>query len=175
MDQSDATPTNALSPISMHPRTAATLDQLERVDWFTCVGVNDTATAVVLSSWQDAIEHCASTEWENLCLEAANQYCERLVERSRERFNKWNDIAVELKETTEPYVRRKIDSVVRANNLPKVFENMVQWDILHLCMEAEYADVYPPGYFASQGYWYSKGHFPCGWEGEFPKGKRIIY
>jgi hypothetical protein len=56
-----------------------------------------------------------------------------------------------------------------------VFENMVQWDILHVCMEAEYADVYPPGFYASQAYWYVKGHYPCGWQGEFPKGKLIIY
>jgi len=53
---------------------------------------------------------------------------------------------------------------------------MVQWEILGVCMEAEYADVYPPGFYASQAYWYVKGHFPCGWEGgEFPKGKLIIY
>ena len=51
----------------------------------------------------------------------------------------------------------------------------VQWDILHVCMEAEYADVYPPGFYASQAYWYVKGHFPCGWQGEFPNGKLIVY
>jgi len=65
--------------------------------------------------------------------------------------------------------------VVRENDLPKAFEDTVQWDIIHLCMEAEYADVYPPGFYASQGYWYAKGHFPCGWQGEFPLGTRIIY
>jgi hypothetical protein len=35
--------------------------------------------------------------------------------------------------------------------------------------------VYPPGFFASNAYWYIKGHFPCGWEGEFPKGTLVIY
>jgi hypothetical protein len=84
-------------------------------------------------------------------------------------------IAIELKKTTFPFVRRKIQIVVRENDLPKAFEDTVQWDIIHLCMEAEYADVYPPGFYASQGYWYAKGHFPCGWQGEFPLGTRIIY
>ena len=42
-------------------------------------------------------------------------------------------------------------------------------------MEAEFADVYPPGFYASQAYWYVKGHFPCGWQGEFPNGTLIIY
>jgi len=63
----------------MHPRTVATLDQLEKANWFASVGVKDTTAAIVLSSWQEAIEHCSSVEWENLCLEAVNQYCGRLV------------------------------------------------------------------------------------------------
>lgn len=159
----------------MHPRTTATLDKLEKAQWFSKVGVRDTEAAIVLSSWQEAIAHCSSIEWENLSLEAANSLCERILERSVERFRLWNNVATELKATTVPFVRRKIESVVREQHLPTVFENMVQWDILHVCMEAEYADVFPPAYYASQAYWYVKGHFPCGWEGVFPKGKLIIY
>jgi hypothetical protein len=161
---------------AMHPRTTATLEKLEKADWFTHVGEKDTTEAIiVLSSWQEAIEHCSSVEWENLGLEAANQYRERLLERSKQRFNEWNDLVAQIKLATEPLVRGKIEAVAREHGLPKIFEDTVQWDILHVCMEAEYADVYQPGYYASQAYWYVKGHFPCGWEGEFPKGKLIMY
>lgn len=159
----------------MHPRTSATLETLDNAEWFTRVGVQDTTAAVVLSSWQDAIKHCSSVAWENLGLEAANQYRETLLERSRDRFNQWNDLVKQLKPESEKLVRRKIETVVRQHNLPKVFEDNVQWDILHVCMEAEYADIYQPGYYASQAYWYIKGHFPCGWEGTFPDGKLVIY
>jgi hypothetical protein len=159
----------------MHPRTQATLQQLEKANWFDKVGVKDAATAIVLSSWRDAIEQCSSIEWENLCQEAVNQYSARLIERSQEKYNQWNEIVDFLKPVTQALVRRKIEAVVRENDLPKVFEDTVQWDILHVCMEAEYADVYPPGYYASQAYWYVKGHFPCGWEGDFPNGKIIIF
>lgn len=159
----------------MHPRTAATLAQLEKADWFSHVGVKDTIKTAVLSSWQEAIEHCGSNDWQNLCLEAANQYRERLVERSKERFRKWNEIVIEIKKATQPFVQRKIAAVVQMHHLPPVFVHSVQWDILHLCMESEYADVYPPGFYASHAYWYTKGHFPCGWNGKFPDGKLIIY
>jgi hypothetical protein len=151
------------------------LDELEKANWFSQVGVKDTTAVIVLGSWQEAIQHCGSIEWENLLLEASNQYCERLVERSKERFAKWNEIAVELKKTTVPFVHRKIETFVREYNLPRVFENTVKWDILGVCMEAEYADVYPPGFYGSHAYWYVKGHFPCGWQGEFPKGTLIVY
>lgn len=163
----------------MQAQTTATLEKLEKAPWFanvgTYVGVEDRSKFVFLSTWQEAIDYCSSVEWEKLSLEAANQYRERLLERSKERFNQWNEIVHQLKSVTEPFVRRKIESVMRENNLPKVFEDTVQWDILHVCLEAEYADIYQPGYYASQAYWYVKGHFACGWEGDFPKGKLIIF
>ena len=163
----------------MQPQTAATLEQLEKADWFTNVGtfggIQDRSKVILVRSWREAIDRCSSVEWENLCLEAANQYRQRLLERSPERFNQWNDIVASLKPTTEPLVRRKIEAVVREHDLPKVFEDTVQWDILHVCLEAEYADVYQPGFYASQAYWYVKGHFPCGWEGDFPNGTLIVF
>lgn len=64
--------------------------------------------------------------------------------------------------------------MISEQGLPKIFLDMVDWDILHLCMEAEYAEVYPPGFYASQAYWYMQGHFPCGWQGPFPKGGKLV-
>lgn len=159
----------------MHPRTSATLVELERASWFSRVGVRDTENAIVLSSWVEAVEQCSSTDWENLCLEAANQYRERLQERSPGALVIWNELAVSLTPTVRALVRRKVDGVLRVHHLPRVFEDTVQWDILHTCLEAEFADVFPPGFFASQAYWYSVGHFPCGWQGDFPRGQLIIY
>jgi hypothetical protein len=129
----------------------------------------------VLSSWDDAIRHCSSLEWENLCLEAVNQYRERLFERARERFNKWNDIVDEVAKTVDPLVSEKIADVVKRELLPDIFKHRVRLDILNVCMEAEYADIYPPGFYASQAYWYTKGHFPCGWKGDFATGCPIVY
>lgn len=159
----------------MKPSTIATLEQLEKVEWFSKVGVHDLEKPIILSSWEEAIEDCSSIEWENLCLEAYNQIRMRLLERSKERFVQWNHVVNELKVVTVPFVKRKIESVVVQNRLPQVFENVVQGDIIGVCLESEYADVYPPGFYTSQAFWYVKGHFPCGYQGEFPNGKRIVY
>jgi hypothetical protein len=159
----------------MKPSTIATLEKLERVDWFSKVGVPDTEVAVVLSSWDQAIEHCSSVEWENLSIEAMNQYRMRVLERSKDRFNRWSAVAKELQTKTIPLVERKTEGVVRQNSLPKRFGDMVQWDILGVCLESEYADVFPPSFYTSQAFWYVKGHFPCGWQGDFPNGKPIVY
>jgi len=105
----------------MHPRTQATFAELERADWFAAVGVVDTAAAVVLSSWPEAVAHCGSSAWQDLMLEARNQYCERLVERSQERFSQWNEIVVPLKALTMPLVARKTTDVCARHQLPKIF------------------------------------------------------
>ena len=160
----------------MHPRTVALLEELKNASWFSRVGIkNDSTTAIVLTSWPAAIEHCSSFEWDELGNEAMNQYRERIVERSVERWNHWNEIVDEVKKVTAPLVNRKIEAVAREHDLPKAFGDQVHCDITGLCMESEYADVCPPGFFTSLGYWYVNGHFPCGWWGAFPQGKFVIY
>lgn len=156
-------------------QTNATFQQLEAAKWFSKVGVRDVQNAIVLDSWENAIKSCVSPKWENLCLEANNQYCERLIERSPIRFSEWNSVVDNVKKFSIPLVNRKTSEVVQKHDLPKSFVDTVEWDILGVLMESEYADVYPPGFYASQAYWYVKGHFPCGWEGEFPQGTLVIF
>jgi hypothetical protein len=158
----------------MHPRTLATLEQLRNADWFANVGIAASSEVVTLPDWPSAIASCTSPEWEDLCLEAANQYCNRLRERSPEVFSTWNDVVNTVKPSAMALVRDKTREVVAAQSLPHAFIDTVNWDILHLCMEAEFADVYPPGFYASQAYWYGQGHFPCGWRGPFPKGGHLV-
>jgi hypothetical protein len=160
---------------AMNPRTVATINRLDRSTWFREVGRPATGAIVVLNSWTAAIESCGSAEWEALTLEAANQYRERLLQASRERFAEWNTIVELVKPPVTALVQRRTADVVSAHKLPQVFVDVVRWDMLHLAMESEYADVFPPGFFASQAYWYLEGRFPCGWEGDIPKGRRIIY
>lgn len=159
----------------LSPATLATLERLRGVEWFANVGRRDTDGADVLATWDEAIEHCSSVEWENLCLEAANQYRERLVEASPSSFARWNEVVALVKPVSQALVREKTADVVAREGLPKVFLDTVDWDILHLCMEAEFSDVREPGFYASQAYWYAAGHFPCGWRGAFPDGRLVIF
>jgi len=159
----------------MQRTTLAFLEQLQKAHWFSRVGVHDTVDAIVLASWREAVVLRGSIEWQDLRLDMANAYSRRLQERSKERWLKWNDTVVALKKTLIPFVRGKIDPVVREYKLPHAFEHTVQWDMLHACMETEHADVCPTGFYANLASWYIKGHFPCGWQGVFPQGIQIIY
>jgi hypothetical protein len=67
-----------------------------------------------------------------------------------------------------------IKTVIEDNKLPKIFLDTVDWDIINLCIECEFADFVPPGFYVGQAYWYVVGHFPCGWSGPLSRGGRII-
>jgi hypothetical protein len=75
-----------------NPRTIATLDKLDSVEWFVNVGSKDQNHVGYVNSWNEAIKSCSTSDWGNLTLEAANQLRERIGEKSRERLNQWNAI-----------------------------------------------------------------------------------
>jgi hypothetical protein len=158
----------------MYGRTAVTLDHLKAAHWFSKVGVRDTESAEVLPDWSSAIASCSSAEWQGLCVDAVNEYADRVRERSPADFDHWNDVVLDVRPSVLSLVREKTANVIAAHALADVFLKTVAWDILHVCIESEFADVYPPGFFASQAYWYVHGHFPCGWTGPFPEGGRLI-
>ena len=83
-------------------------------------------------------------------MEAVNDYCSRLVERSPAQYEKWNEIVLSIRPATQALVREKTAIVVAEHHIPKVFVDTVDWNILHVCMEAEFADVYEPGFYASR-------------------------
>jgi hypothetical protein len=161
----------------VQPLTLAALEELEDASWFSRVGIKaDSTTAMVLDSWQEAIEHCGRFDWEEMRNEVMNLYRERLAQRSPERWRHWNEVAKEVKAFAVPLVNRKIETVVREHHLPEVFRVRVLTDITMFCMETEYADVTPLEFFAGFSCWYLKGHFPCGYrEDALPHGRFVIY
>jgi hypothetical protein len=58
---------------------------------------------------------------------------------------------------------------------PREFLDSICYDIGHYLLEVEYSDVVEPGYYAEQMEWYRLGHFPCGWQGKWPEGRRVIF
>ena len=159
----------------MNQETLDAFDRLEKNDWFSALGQSREGPFVVVGSWKEAVEGCGGPEWQDLILEAANRYSEAVARRDTERFRQWNTVAVDVRQVVLPLVERKIHPLCAALGLPAIVENCIRWDLIHFGIECEFADVFPPGFFASQMYWYVNGRFPCGWVGEFPEGKLVLY
>jgi hypothetical protein len=80
----------------MHSKTIAILDRLEKISWFSRVGINEGSTALVVTAWPAAIEHCDSFEWEDLQGEAMNRYRECIARCSTQRLRLWNKTVDEV-------------------------------------------------------------------------------
>jgi hypothetical protein len=159
----------------MHSRTVERIDQLKEAAWFSRVGVKTGPAVASVSSWREAIGYCAAPEWEDLELEMANQYREYIHEHATDRLQPWNEAVGAVKKITEPLVERRVKAVPLDDKLSRELRVQLNHDIVLFCMEAEYADICPPGFFTRLGAWYLDGHFPCGWWGIFPHGKLIVY
>jgi hypothetical protein len=81
----------------------------------------------------------------------------------------------ELKPVAQELIAEKAEKTIDGNGMGNDFVGAVEWDIIHLLMEAENADLVAPSFFASQGFWYVHGRFPCGNDGDFPAGRPVIY
>jgi hypothetical protein len=160
----------------MHEHTAGFLRDLGESDWFRNVGrAAPLGDVVVLSSWEEAIASSATQEWEDVTLEAANQFGVMLRKRGAEIYNQWNEKAAGCKPYVVALMERKMEKVLATREFPKSFTDSVRWDLLHVCIAFEFSDVLPAGFWGEIGELYLSGRFPCGWEGVFPAGRIIIF
>jgi hypothetical protein len=110
----------------VHPRTVAALEELEKASWFSRVGIDEGFGTAVVATWPEAMDCCDSSAWDDLQLEALNQYRVCIARRSRERLQLWNDTVDEVKKISRPLVDRKIATVVREHALPEIIQDLRQ-------------------------------------------------
>jgi len=151
----------------MRDETHALLQAMERWPWFENVGdpIEDLGVIPVVS-WDNAVELCGGNLWEVTRLQTHNRYTKEVRARDWTRANQWNSIVEQINEAIRPLVDARGRVPSTRLSLPELFVHQVDWDILGICMEAEYADIYPPLFYANiLAPWYRTGHFPCGWDG----------
>lgn len=155
----------------MQPQTKSLLDELERAEWFYAVGLQTDKDVIGVSSWDEAVNFCSTSAWANFKQDHANRLTVYLSRTARERYQEWNDIVRKIKARTEPLVESKLDPLVLEFGLARAVDDDVRWDVLHACMELEYADLRPPAFYAELMEWYLKGRFPCGWGARDARGR----
>jgi len=150
--------------------TLAAAEEIKVIELFKHCGelVADENVIQVLS-WDGAIAAAQSKDWGYANMESINLCRDVLVTTARERYQQWNNIVDTIK-----YILRDIFEEVN-ETYPKDVSKNVEWVLLNYLVEKEYEDLYPNGYYQEWIKWYFAGHHICGWRGEFPDGKLIIY
>ncbi|HMP04555.1 MAG TPA: hypothetical protein PKC45_18865 [Gemmatales bacterium] len=159
----------------LQPTTLQMIDDLDKVEWFARVGKPlDDAHIIQIFTWNEAVKYCRQRYSSNVQIESRNLLTERLASQHAARYLHWNRIAPAVHHYVAPLLELKTRDVIKAHKLPKAFVDTVGWDMHAICMELEYSDLIPPKYFAERARWYLAGHFPCGWEGDFPVGGKLV-
>ncbi len=156
-------------------------DSLRRASWFSNCGnpcFIDLSVAIQqFDNWGRALESCSSHEWSNIQVAAQNQLTLFLHRNDNENYQNWNRFVQDRKQAIlDPLVEKQVRPFQEKHGFPVRWVQCVQWDILGALMEEMYARSQHGAHFFHELLMvYEAGHFPCGWIGEWPIGKLLIF
>jgi len=156
------------------------IEKISNINWFSNCGnpvsIEVLLNIVYVSNWVEAKKHYTDPIWEDVTLEARNNLTEFLHNKYINDYINWNKVTDEAKTFLENSIKPKIIKFKDENNLDKIFVDCVMWDLLGAIMEFHYRKCKNrPEFFGKLLKIYENGNFPCGWEGNYPKGKLIVY
>lgn len=155
-------------------------DKILSINWFSNCGntlnQNIKFNIVYVPNWNECKKYYSDISWEDTTLEARNRLTEFLYNKYPKDYENWNVIAEKGKTFLNNNVIPKINEYKDNNNMDKTFVDCIEWDLLGAIMEASYSNCKNrPEFFLELLKVYEAGNFPCGWIGEWPEGKLIVY
>jgi len=165
----------AVVPLDLSPTF---VQRVVSIPWFSSCGIDfgDEMDTMFVGSWSDAVESCSSPTWDSVTLEAQNQLTLQLHNKFPNEYQMWNSWTTSAKKhVLAPHVEPVIAELSSQHDLPTVVGDCIRWDVLGAAMESVYANCCPPRFFSRLLDWYEAGRFPCGWTGNWPSGRIIVY
>jgi hypothetical protein len=156
-------------------------ERVRRIGWFSQVGTpltfNLTMPVLQVGNWAEAFECCRNAVWENAQLEAQNQLTMWLHNHDRAHYQRWNEFVDKHKEeVVTPLTETVLLPCQQRHSLDDAVVQSVQWDVLGALMENTYlSSGHRSFFFLELLCIYEAGHLPCGWQGEWPVGKLLVY
>jgi len=141
----------------VNPKVINFLEELDIIPWFKTIGEPLHIQEVKqVFSWNDAWEHLQNENWINASFH-----------HPVDSMNPIWDVAYD----------RALEIVSKSINYHELEEGIsvadaVAYDVAAAAVELATGS---PDFFTNLIGWYRLGHWPCGWEGEYPKGKLIVY
>ena len=155
--------------------------RLKAIDWFANCGkpakLDLTMPFVQVASWEEAVASCQEVESENAAIEAQNQLSGWLHIHAHREFQEWNDRVDKHNRVMGPLFDTHWKPFFESRNLPvELLHGTTRWEIRGALAEDSYRNTGHRCFFFHELLLvYEAGHFPCGWIGEWPAGKLVIY
>lgn len=166
-------PTTSLFPLS--------LEQLSDPETYklalTRVGTGDLSGMTRVGTWREAARLCDDDETLSMLVESMNLVADKVQDVDYNLHNLRNIFAAyskpRLPELAEKYIKPRVPAEID----PKLIINQINWIVVGATIERCYAivGVVEPMWATRWCQLIVDGYFPCGWEGEFPNGRLIVY
>jgi len=149
-------------------------------EWFLNVGDPKSATRIVrdffqVLDWQSAVDALTQGgKWDDVQMDERNELSLYLNNRCHSEFQKWNFVISEAKVKYEAAFE-KLKTYLMKNNLSDAILASCQWDTVNAYAANYFLEWNPPRFYLHLFEIYRAGHFPCGWNGDWPKGKLIVF
>jgi len=162
----------------MTPESRTFLDNLARTRLFANVGLPAPPglDVRVLQSWREVFESERFDHFGNVLLDAQGALTTYLSNFHRDRDRLWNQLVREVRPEVAAIINPACEALAatRAVKVDKLAA-IARSACISVCMEYEYADLRPVGFFQRLGQLYLLGRCPCGFQGEYPTGILEIY
>ncbi len=126
----------------------------------------------IVNSWRDALSIFTDFPKYNIngVLQAACDPCDRIVDGSLSHKAWWQQARHDVK----PYISLVVPDSLSQEHQDLMFEHLYEY-VSMLLVEIIAAPDAECTYFREQLTWFYAGHFPCGWDGDWPTGQLRIY
>lgn len=155
--------------------------RIEAIEWFSHCGepanVDLTMEICQVQNWAEAMKSCKSDAWLSAALEAKNQLTIFMSVHATERYQQWNDLVDAYREAiVNQILNEKIRPFQTGNSLEETLVWHVRGELTGALMENSFIDCGHSAFFSLELLRvYEAGHFPCGWERQWPEGRLLVY
>ena len=153
-------------------------ERIRNIDWFSNIGVVDesNSTYMYADNLEDAVSSSLYFGWDNIRLDARNNISDVRFKRGVGRIENWNDVVIPFRKFLDDDIIPYIDGALLGSNVYEELKGSISWDLMGVLLEDTYRK-YNHGvtFYSELLEIYESGHLPCGWYGDYPEGKFVIY
>lgn len=160
--------------LSFDPRWA---ERFHSIDWLARCGERDlrwSRRARPVRSPGEASERGESIEWENLLLERQNDLTVYLHDHHPGAYRSWNDLVRWARTTVLVPLTPTLERAAASVGLGAGAAPLIRFGLCTVMMAQAYGPLVPDEVRLDLLPVYEAGHLPCGWHGNYPRG-RLLY
>ena len=154
------------------------VESILNCQWLQRCGQKDSLGFEVeyLDNKKEVEKNINSVKWENICLDKKGDFTTYLFKNHKAEYNKyWNDEVETIKEQYLSKITEKVNMALTNSGLSVDILDDINMNLLSIFMLEYYSEYYSCDFYNKMLKIYLAGHLPCGWIGEYPDGKFIVY